>query len=1343
MEPEPSFEPLERLLAHEPFVRALARSLVSDEALAEDAVQDTWLAALQGTPGAVRSPRAWLARVVRNFAFRSSRSSGRRSRREREAARPEALPSTEEIVGREEARRRLVEAVLALEEPYRRTVLLRYFEGLPPREIARRSGVPVATVGTRLRRAHDRLRERLDAEHGGDRRAWCLALAPLAFAAPAAEAASAGSGISLAEGLLMKASTKAAIGATLLVAVGLIALLPTRMGEETASLTPRVPAPPVPLRTADASGGPASETPLRVPASTTASSSPALAGRVEIRGRLLVRGGGPLGTATVGVRTGEESIDFPETVARLGGTDELRELRAEGGFLLEEAVREAGGWKPAFETAALADGSFALAVPEDLPEFRFEVKADYAEDGSSDRFLPADPRLREGVRLLLEPAGKVEGSILIPSGAAARNGRFARFEPGGYMPSRAEAADAQGHFAIRGLGPGRHSFVAMGEGGAPLARLDVPVRAGETTRIDFDLPAESWIAGRVVDGNGRGVANASIGSVGPGEIVPGLLASRLGALRYPWCRTAPDGRFRVGSLLHGEHSLRIDAEGFFAVNRGPLRVPAGGGLEGLEVVLESGHRLSGRVLDTAGRPAEGLAVIVVRDEEAAKRRNVDLSKRRSFRQRTRTAADGTFSVAGLDAVPLIVSARRGGKLLVERRDVEPDGDGLELVVGTPTGIAGVVLDAGGSPVGAFRIVPLRVTDSRVTGRLAGWGDDRRPGREFVSEDGTFEWTELELGTFDFRVEAKGLVAQTLADIQVVAGEVRRGLEIRLEPGATIRGRVVERGSGAVVAGARVEIVPRQESVLELSEFREAAATSAEDGTFEVSGLPPGPTRLTVTHEGFVEGMTDEVEGRPGKPVEGLLVELARGGAVEGLAVGRDGLPFAGGSAVAIPSERPWRSPLKNTTIEEGGRFRIGGLAAGRYRVEACPRLVGTTPREEIEKRRLSGLLQVDEGKVTTVAFFPPSSGDAVVRGRVVQGEEGLPGFEVWVRPLAFQHDWEESHARYGRLRDRAGAEGAYRIEGVPEGEAEVSISKSGVWRQLPAQLWARRRIHVPPTGEIDCSFHIPSGAITGRVVSAGRPVAGLNVRADLATGGGPNQVEWGVADDTGHGGAYSLPCLPAGTYTVSVGGRVIGMERENDDLIPATKEASLTEGGRAVVDFDLERGASALVEVRDSTGKPAAGVGVWVGPVAGAREGRRGGQEWRTDRYGVARVTALQPGLSVATVVRAPGFAATFSEEKEVRFDEEPRFRLDLREGTRVRVRVLDAEGAAVKDAEVFLRDDRGFATPATRGASGWEAVTLPGSYVLEVTAGERGRKALPVRVGEEPAEFHVRLGED
>src|SRR4029077_6361026 len=98
--------------------------------------------------------------------------------------------STDEIVGRGARRARVVGAVLALDEPYRAVVLLRFFEHLPPRAVARRLQVPVETARTRLKRALAQLRARLDRHSRGDRAAWCALLLPYAGkAAPLAATA--------------------------------------------------------------------------------------------------------------------------------------------------------------------------------------------------------------------------------------------------------------------------------------------------------------------------------------------------------------------------------------------------------------------------------------------------------------------------------------------------------------------------------------------------------------------------------------------------------------------------------------------------------------------------------------------------------------------------------------------------------------------------------------------------------------------------------------------------------------------------------------------------------------------------------------------------------------------------------------------------------------------------------------------------------------------------------------------------------------------------------------------------------------------------------------------------
>ena len=171
---------LSELLEHSSWVRDLSRRLARDPGSADDLAQATWLAALENPPRAGRPVRQWLGTVVRNFALQSRRSESRRAEREARAARPEPQPSTGELLERASMQRQVADAVMELDEPYRTAILLRYFEDLPPREIGRRLGVPVETVRTRIGRGVERLRQKLDRDHGGDRRAWSMALLPIA-----------------------------------------------------------------------------------------------------------------------------------------------------------------------------------------------------------------------------------------------------------------------------------------------------------------------------------------------------------------------------------------------------------------------------------------------------------------------------------------------------------------------------------------------------------------------------------------------------------------------------------------------------------------------------------------------------------------------------------------------------------------------------------------------------------------------------------------------------------------------------------------------------------------------------------------------------------------------------------------------------------------------------------------------------------------------------------------------------------------------------------------------------------------------------------------------------------
>jgi RNA polymerase sigma factor (sigma-70 family) len=210
------------LLRHVAHVRALARILVGIDDF-EDVSQDALVLALERPPRRVGALREWLRSVVTNLSRARARGEGRREARERRSARPEALPPTDAVVAQAELHRRLVEGLLALDEPYRGTLLLHFFQGLPPREIARRGGTSPEAVRQRLKRGIDRLRAEFDGENGGRRDDWRDAwIAVLQLPAPAAPALPPVSAITIAsKGVAVSMKSKGMLAAAALVVAGL------------------------------------------------------------------------------------------------------------------------------------------------------------------------------------------------------------------------------------------------------------------------------------------------------------------------------------------------------------------------------------------------------------------------------------------------------------------------------------------------------------------------------------------------------------------------------------------------------------------------------------------------------------------------------------------------------------------------------------------------------------------------------------------------------------------------------------------------------------------------------------------------------------------------------------------------------------------------------------------------------------------------------------------------------------------------------------------------------------------------------------------------------------------
>lgn len=193
----------EQLLAQTAWLQRLTRALVPGDSAA-DLAQETLAAALARPKPHSAGVRTWLERIARNLAAGGTRTRQRRLRREQVKAHADPAPSTVETIAQFEMHRSVVDAVQNLRDPIRTTLLLRFWEDLPPREIAKRMQAPVETVRTRIKRGLQQLRTGLDAEHGR-REVWSLPLIFLttqhAVAVPIASLAAA------VLGVLMQAKT--------------------------------------------------------------------------------------------------------------------------------------------------------------------------------------------------------------------------------------------------------------------------------------------------------------------------------------------------------------------------------------------------------------------------------------------------------------------------------------------------------------------------------------------------------------------------------------------------------------------------------------------------------------------------------------------------------------------------------------------------------------------------------------------------------------------------------------------------------------------------------------------------------------------------------------------------------------------------------------------------------------------------------------------------------------------------------------------------------------------------------------------------------------------------------
>jgi len=151
------------------FVYSVCRRSV-DEAAAADITQEVFLAAWRNRERYDASRGGlgpWLSGITRNKVIDHFRSVGREDRRvDKIKNSPQPAEPTEQQLEEVTLRMLLVEALDELPERARNVISMAFFDDLTHVEIAARTGIPLGTVKSDIRRSLDRLRHGLGYLHG-------------------------------------------------------------------------------------------------------------------------------------------------------------------------------------------------------------------------------------------------------------------------------------------------------------------------------------------------------------------------------------------------------------------------------------------------------------------------------------------------------------------------------------------------------------------------------------------------------------------------------------------------------------------------------------------------------------------------------------------------------------------------------------------------------------------------------------------------------------------------------------------------------------------------------------------------------------------------------------------------------------------------------------------------------------------------------------------------------------------------------------------------------------------------------------------------------------------------
>jgi hypothetical protein len=341
-------------------------------------------------------------------------------------------------------------------------------------------------------------------------------------------------------------------------------------------------------------------------------------------------------------------------------------------------------------------------------------------------------------------------------------------------------------------------------------------------------------------------------------------------------RTGRTGSFAVDELGPGPFALRarLGREGrkWYQV---AYEVPAGS--ESVRLVLRAPVRLSGVVIDDAGRPVVPAEITLAPTGDDAWTR---------FRSRSTIVIEspvGAFSFADLLAGPYVLRAEaeeHGRSLPLEVAALESATD-LVLELERASVVSGFVLDPSGAP--AANALIACVAGSTASSESWDLGEVQRD----CGEDGSFRLVDLPPGPLTLRAYHADWASSEDVHLVLQPGQQWPGVNVSLRAGGRVTGVVLD-DEGRPIVGARVGA---ESSDRESSRSLESDAS----GAFVFERLTPGEYQVVARYDDGDESF-QALRLAMATVTEGATTHVVIGGARAG-AVEISGRVTAGGEPV--------------------------------------------------------------------------------------------------------------------------------------------------------------------------------------------------------------------------------------------------------------------------------------------------------------------------------------------------------------------------------------------------------------------------------------------------------------